>query len=280
MSYFFSLPLRFLFQDQERLNKFVSKKLNPELGLCAHAIDECSIQWHSNISNQIKAANLKCSIHLPFMDLNFGSSDPMMAKSAVTRMKKAFEIAKIYQPQHLIAHAGYDFNFYAHTYSQWAERERDNWLEVLHTWPNHPPLYLENTFEKEPQLVTHLIDLLRENISNEYKQTIGMCFDIGHWFSFAQGKTKKNLADWIASAKNHIRHLHLHDNDGSFDQHLGLGNGQIPWVEAITILNENSLHPTITFEPHVENGIETTLNFLNQFSLMKNYCDSKMETTW
>ncbi len=47
-------------------------------------------------------------------------------------------------------------------------------------WPGHPPLFLENVYEKSTQ---PLVDLFA-GLSG---RNAGMCFDTGHWHSFSGG---------------------------------------------------------------------------------------------
>jgi sugar phosphate isomerase/epimerase len=53
---------------------------------------------------------------------------------------------------------------------------------------------------------------------------IGFTLDIGH--AHTVGKVREFLA--VLSTANHI---HIHDNHGTADQHLALGEGTIPWEE-------------------------------------------------
>ncbi|HTY52603.1 MAG TPA: sugar phosphate isomerase/epimerase, partial [Methanomicrobiales archaeon] len=53
---------------------------------------------------------------------------------------------------------------------------------------------------------------------------IGFTFDVGH--AHTVGKVPEFLK--VLSSVNHI---HIHDNHGTADQHLALGDGTIPWEE-------------------------------------------------
>ena len=54
---------------------------------------------------------------------------------------------------------------------------------------------------------------------------IGMTFDFGH----------ANTVGELGNFLNHIsqaNHIHIHDNNGLSDEHLALGEGNIPWITA------------------------------------------------
>jgi sugar phosphate isomerase/epimerase len=91
---------------------------------------------------------------------------------------------------------------------------------------------------------------------------IGICFDIGHWhcFSAIRGE-RQDLDQWIDAFAPRLRHLHLHDNDGSYDAHLGLGQGTIPFDELLRALKARSLFPSTTFEPHTAKALAGTCHW-------------------
>ncbi|WP_034641330.1 sugar phosphate isomerase/epimerase family protein [Desulfovibrio inopinatus] len=254
--YFVNLPLRAILNEPGRLDEFIERKIAPEIGFDALTLDSVEPRDHEMIAERVKSAGLSIGIHLPFHDLQPGSVDHFVREATAKRLQTALDAARIYEPEHLIAHAAFDFNLYRKVYDIWCDRSVSTWRDVLASWPNHPPLYLENTHEKEPQRVLQLVDQLAQ-----YDDRVGLCFDIGHWFSFAGGVNKNDLDQWIGVLAPRIRHIHLHDNDGSYDLHLGPGKGNIPFDELLANLNHQNIHPTVTFEPHSSADLELSLDF-------------------
>ena len=84
---------------------------------------------------------------------------------------------------------------------------------------------------------------------------LGFCYDSGHDFAVSHSNL---LIDRYASL---LCALHLHDNDGSFDQHLGPGQGNIPFEALLAGLAARGLRPTATFEPHTPGAYEAALAF-------------------
>ncbi len=66
----------------------------------------------------------------------------------------------------------------------------------------------------------------------------------------------------------YLRHMHLHDNDGVADKHLGLGVGSIPWSELFAGLELLDLAPTFTLEPHTKEDLEHSWKFIKKTSIM------------
>lgn len=244
--FFVNLTLRHVLYDPDLLDRFLARKVNPEFGLDPTLMDKVDTAWHQAMADRFAEAGRPCALHLPFFDLQPGSADQLIAEATRQRLSRAMQVARIYNPRHLVAHARYDHLLYMHTYPLWKQRSLDTWQRTLDAWPEHPPLYLENTFEPDPATVTELV----EELSRDLGRTVGLCFDVGHWYSFAQGSRLDNLEQWLDAAATCLGHLHLHDNDGSFDQHLGMGQGDVPWKAVFEGIAQRGLTPSVTFEPH------------------------------
>ncbi|HOZ53997.1 MAG TPA: sugar phosphate isomerase/epimerase family protein [Bacilli bacterium] len=78
--------------------------------------------------------------------------------------------------------------------------------------------------------------------SNINSKNIGLCFDAGHYH--VHFKDKFNF-DFF---KNNIFAVHLHDNNGSSDQHLYPFEGTINWEETLKKLKEAKYEGPITLE--------------------------------
>lgn len=58
----------------------------------------------------------------------------------------------------------------------------------------------------------------------------GICFDVGH--AHMEGDAPGALEE----ALPRLRHLHIHDNDGTDDQHRAPGSGTVPWEPVLAFL--------------------------------------------
>lgn len=253
---FTNLPLRYIEEHPHYLDLFLTRALNPELGLDALALDTFSADWHKKTARIFHDAGLTCAVHLPFFDLRPGSLDPMIRKASRQRLLQAVETAQIYDPAHFIAHLDYISVIYSHFEEAWLENSLRTWELVLDRAAD-VPLFLENVFEPGPD---HHVRVLRELAGRA-----GACLDVGHWHSFAQGSRRGNLNEWIEALSPFRLHLHLHDNDGESDAHLGLGEGTIPWAQLWTCLAGRKF--TTTFEPHTEAAFQTTQDYLRAHDL-------------
>ncbi len=285
MRYYVNLPLSWARQDKKWLELFARGSMHPELGF-----DEASLAaplaWHRETACFLKDNGLFCAAHLPFFAPAPGSPSPALRAEAAAALCKAAEIAAIYGAAHMIGHPAFNPETDALPEGMFANRSLDfcpacqpaaallsqdplpspQWIaSSLETWgkvlaAGDTPLFLENTYDLSPVPVTSLLTALRRLAKDEGRA--GMCFDIGHWFSFASGCKRENLRQWLEAIAPHLRHLHLHDNNGLADQHLGLGRGKIPLANFAEALTAMRLKPGVTLEPHTLEDFEHSLRWL------------------
>lgn len=259
--YYVNLNLRVADRDPKVLARHFRDHTPPELGLDPLLMDAKTPGWHRELAARLHDAGLPRTLHLPFFDLQPGSADARIRAASRDRLLAAMETAAIYAPDRMVGHAAYNRLLYRRSFADWAERAADTWAEVLAAWPEHPPLCLENTYETDPATVTGTVEALRQRLPEDRRQAVGICFDIGHWHSFAEGVVRQNLDVWIEAIAPYLLHMHLHDNDGTFDQHLGPGQGDIPFDTLFTLLGRKDLRPTVTFEPHTSDAYAAALCF-------------------
>ncbi len=252
--YFVNLPCRYIAEDRAYLDFFLEKAINPELGLDAISLESLDDSWHKNLAATLAQNGLSCSIHLPFHDLQPGSIDDLILQASRDRLKMAMQVASIYEPVYLVGHANF-IPLYSNLFSKWLNRAVSTWERVLDAWSEHPPLYLENVREYDPRPLSDLLSELSE-------RQVKFCFDLGHWSSYGGGSQYQNLPAWIQTLSPFLAQLHLHDNDGVADQHLGLGQGTIPWLELFAGLEFLDLVPGLTLEPHSLEDLENSWSFI------------------
>ncbi len=260
MGYFVNLPLSWILADGQWLEWFIAEGLSPEFGFDEAGVEQ-PLPWHQGIGERLRAAGLSCSVHLPFMRLRPGSPDAAELRFTRERLNRAAELSRVYGAAHMVGHPAYIAERDGEAGS--AETPERGWLErFCETWRPLPelggcPLFLENIRDQSPRLLPGLVKAL-----NLPPAQVGICFDAGHWHAFAGGKKKQDLPEWVKAHAPYIRHLHLHDNDGSDDQHLGLGKGDLPFELLLSELDAHGLRPSVTFEPHSgENFMDTAAWF-------------------
>ena len=72
----------------------------------------------------------------------------------------------------------------------------------------------------------------------------GICLDLGHANCYSPIPVRK----WLQTLGGHIRHVHLHDNDGSADTHAPLGTGNVD----LAALREELFSTTLPLSATIE----------------------------
>ena len=84
-----------------------------------------------------------------------------------------------------------------------------------------------------------LVRLLEEELDD---MDAGICFDFGHAFMMG------DVVDAVETASGHLMTTHVHDNDGTLDNHLVPFDGAIDWPAALTAARKVGYEGALIFE--------------------------------
>ncbi|GAK61576.1 xylose isomerase domain protein TIM barrel [Candidatus Vecturithrix granuli] len=102
-----------------------------------------------------------------------------------------------------------------------------------------------------------LVNLGLDNYSPDY---IGICYDSGHG-NFLKGSG----LDWLEPRKERLISLHLHDNDGTSDQHKIPFTGRVDWDRLTRIIAESPYNKAVNLECAIhKTGFTIEMEFLVQ----------------
>lgn len=170
-------------------------------------------------------------LHAPFNELFPCAIDPKARELAASRYRQAIELAKSYGATKVVIHGGYNPWIY---YPEWyVEQSVLFWKEFLKDDPG-VEIVLENVLETEP---AWLLDIIKGVDHPKLK----MCLDVGHVNAYS----KIPVQDWLEACAPYISHFHIHNNDGSWDTHSALNQGNIPMRELLN--SAEKLCPDATF---------------------------------
>lgn len=179
------------------------------------------------------------SMHGTFGDLNLGSYDPKIRAISLERMTSNMAVAFDLQVSHIIFHHGY----VPHTSPEvnWIPRFVETLSGFLQQYPGEIEFHLENMLELKPDIMIQTLDAIPDT-------RVSACLDIGH----AHCNSNTPVVKWIEKLGSRIKYVHLHDNDGSGDQHLALGDGTIPLKDVCAALNEFAPDSIWAIESHAD----------------------------
>jgi sugar phosphate isomerase/epimerase len=248
-----NIPFTMLIEQQWQ-DLFFNSGLNPEIGLAAEALDGFSLSDFKRFADQFHARNRSVTIHGPFMDLSPGSPDPKIRELTKFRFKQLIDAASVFKPKTVVCHAGYDHVRYAFCKEQWLEHTVETWKWLgSELFARGTRLMLENVYEKNPAELVQVLEQLDPAHT-------GYCLDVGHLSSFGNYPLDK----WLNATEKFIGQLHLHDNNGNHDSHLGMGKGTINFDILFEAIKQMKTKPVITIEPHEQKDFIASLAFLEQ----------------
>lgn len=201
-------------------------------------------------------AGRRVIMHGPFTELSPASIDPLALKLAHDRYEQTVEFCKMLGINDLVVHSGYFPLIY---HREWhVKKSIQFWREFSDSLPRGFTVYVENVFEKSP-------DELLEVVAGTDRANVKACLDVGHANVFT--KNGCEVADWVGTLAPVLGHCHLHNNDGTADQHRPVNEGTLDMKR---ILNEicEKCPPSVTLT--IESGTSA-----ESAEFLKNYFDGR-----
>ena len=181
------------------------------------------------------------SIHGFFIDVNPASGDPDFRALSQAKCKSSCETAISVGAKNVVFHSSC-FPFLRGIYLDvWSKRCADFYQELAQTYNLN--ILIENSPDIDPDPIRKLMERCSDS-------RIGVCLDIGH-----AAYSHQKISSWFDELGEWICYLHLSDNNGTYDDHLPLGEGCIDWGEVNEEWKKLDRDTHITIET---NGLVTT----------------------
>ncbi|OQX02569.1 MAG: hypothetical protein BWK80_57595 [Desulfobacteraceae bacterium IS3] len=250
-----NIPFTMLYKSH--LNRFISNKLNPEIGLDAFSLEEYAFSDFKTIAAQFEQNASSVTIHAPFIDMAPGSPDTLIREATRRRFEQVLRLVPVFKAKTVVCHANYERKRYAFMREIWIENSLKTWQWLGKNIKDAGArLMLENVYEHGPDDIRILFENLEEH-------EVGLCMDIGHQTVFSRTPLEK----WLESLGDYIGQVHLHDNFGKQDEHLAPGKGSINFSPLFDYLRKRKkAFPVITLEPHREEDLQPAFEYLEKIS--------------
>ncbi len=193
----------------------------------------------------LASTGLRFSLHSPIHNLELGSPNPRAAAVALAEIAASVELAADLGASPVVVHPGGLPREYAALPGSYeaAWRRLGFYLDVLvpHAAARGVSLALEN---KQRSSGRDLVLTPEEHLrALEGREGIGACLDFGHLNTLGG-----DPASYIGALGERLIHVHLHDNHGQVDEHLGLGKGTLPWRDVLKALAEHGYRGAVILE--------------------------------
>lgn len=203
------------------------------------------------VLNEIaKSTGISFSIHAPFADINVASPSKAMLNASLKRLKQSMQYAHDLDAYLWIFHPGGKSGISAFYPGVDWKQNKESIHEIHKTATD---LGLKIAMENLPEKYNFLMKT-PDDFSRFYSETgledIGIVLDTGH--AHLEGQ----ILPLLQKLPKKIVHIHISDNHGVFDEHLGLGFGTIDWQNFAKTLKAIGFSGTVLTES-VFNAPET-----------------------
>ncbi|MFW6081322.1 MAG: sugar phosphate isomerase/epimerase family protein [Desulfosalsimonas sp.] len=250
-----NIPFSWLMDEQAGwMEMFIENRLNPEIGLDSEALDKYTPAQFAAAANRFHGIKRCITVHGPFLDLSPGSPDKAVRAVTRQRLEQMIEAAEAFSPLTVVCHCGYDEARYGCIRDPWYEKAAEIWKHTARKLAEkNIQLMLENVYETDPDEIGRIFEITGE-------ENIGCCLDVGHLSVFG----RRPLKGWINRLSPYIGQIHLHDNRGQSDEHMGMGLGSIDFAPLFDWLRGLSKMPIITLEPHDRDALAASVSYLEK----------------
>jgi sugar phosphate isomerase/epimerase len=168
-------------------------------------------------------------MHLPFSDMNLAGLNDGIRNEALRQMYRCLELGNEIV-ELAVVHPGY-LSPYG---SQVPERAWRTHIEsirhVCDTAEKYGITIAVENMPEMPYIFGKYPDEMLRTLEEVDRDNLGMTLDVGH------ANTAGVVDEFLEKCKEHILHMHIHDNHGISDEHLPLGRGTVQWKKVMESL--------------------------------------------
>jgi len=162
------------------------------------------------------------TLHGPFLDLNPAAFDSLIREVTMTRFTQCYQAGLELGAKKIVYHSGMIPCVYYR--EGWADQVSRFFTEFLED-KDDLEIVMENVLDEDWRL---LLDVYKQVDHPKFK----LCLDMGHAHCYSEIP----VMEWAEELSPYISHVHVHDNAGDRDSHLGLGKGTLPYHEVLKLL--------------------------------------------
>lgn len=222
---------------------------------CVEILDE---GLHTLNSRRIKvlrkvtqSRGLELTVHGPFADINIASPTPVLRRTILRRLEKSIFCARQLNCRLWVFHPGLKTGVSSYYPGLDWQLNMESVRALLKIARKHGvEIAIENVHEPHAFLMKNVQDFSR--FFSELEEDIGLVLDIGH------ANVNHQIQAFINQFSEKIVHIHVSDNCGTQDVHLGIGYGTINWASIAEAVKKIEYRGTIILESieHVEESLQ------------------------
>ena len=198
-----------------------------------------------------EAHNLDFVVHAPWAGINIATPSPVLRRTILKRLEKSLVYADQLGCRLWLFHPGSRTGLSPiYPGKDWQQNLNSVRTLLKIARREGVKIAIENTPEPFPSLMKSVDDFHRfyEDLGDE----IGLVLDVAH------ANLNNQIQDFLKQFSKKIVHIHVSDNDGANDLHLGIGYGSIDWENVAKLVKEAEYSNIILIESaeHVEESVQ------------------------
>jgi len=249
----------FYLLKEKLLPMVIREGINPEIAFNHLDLDRFRMTDFRETADRLADTGLSITFHAPFLDLRPGAIDPKIRQASLERLSRVFDLIPLFRPRSIVCHPSFDEKYYISSEEQWLANSVETWNSLIgYVRGTETVIAMENVYERGPHQLRPLFDAIDS-------PHVRFCFDTGHANTFGSAPYQ----EWMEVLGDRLGEIHIHDNDGTTDQHLPVGEGNFPFQELLTLVRHRNLKPILTVEAHSEKSLRRMLENIRTMNLLE-----------
>lgn len=215
--------------------------------------------YHDLKADDFSSHDIKLSVHAPISDVNIASHIDKIREASIEEMKDAFIKANEWNADRVVVHPGSIPNMGLNFMDKILEYDDESLIRCQSLAEEYGVMMCVENMPLQDKLLYSNIEALFDFVSNKLHS--GITLDVGH------AHTNSFSVDEMFESDD-IHHVHLSDNDGSWDTHSALGTKDIDFKRVFEVLEKKKYDEICVIEVKSVPGIRRSIDYLRNINVL------------
>jgi sugar phosphate isomerase/epimerase len=208
--------------------------------------------YNSIEKDVVDSYNIKITVHSPLSDINIASYNDAIRRSSVSQIKNSIDVASSMEPGLVVVHPGQIPILGKNFREKILDNSKDSLLECSK--------YAE---DKGVMLCVENMPDIDGLLGKDINELDKMVEEIGAYITLDVGHANNmgfEISEMLKSPL--IKHVHLSDNDGSYDNHNAIGSVNIDFKSLFKELNNKDYKGILVIEVKDPEAVGESLDYI------------------
>lgn len=209
--------------------------------------------------DDVASYDINFSIHSPMSDVNIASHIEKIRDVSIGEVERSFKMANELDVNRVVVHPGSIPTMAYKFTDKILEYNEDSLIKCQRLAEEYGVMMCVENMPLMNGLLYSNVDALFDFVDNTLHS--GITMDVGHAHNNAF-----SVEDMFKS--DNIHHIHLSDNDGSYDMHDALGSHNIDFVNIFNTLNEKKYDDICVIEVKSLSNVYKSIDYLKSINIL------------